>query len=189
MSKWKIAMLIGSTLLFIAFVVLAIAYESTYYLHIASALPILIVLWLPDTEKHQYIRGKHKKNVRLVVHHTGEHGKLTITFPAGYVQWKKSKVLYFHLDSLTREQTAATAAGDFTPASLAVLPYDLTAHPRKSGWIGINLEHLADRTAGMSVTTSEITQLVLQLRDVEQLAIQHMSSAAPVVRKGNQMQA
>ncbi|WP_201317997.1 hypothetical protein [Paenibacillus sp. EPM92] len=191
MHKMKTWLFAASLVAFAVLLGLAIYYESTVYLYAASALPILIVIWLPDIERHQYIRPKHRKRVSLRIHSGGVNGKVTISFDPGFVRWRKAGKLYFHLDSLKREEAPETnmKPGKAADAGLPVLSYDLSAHPSKPGWIGIDLKQLAERTAGLSVTTDEVTRLTIRLGDLEEMAVRQMTNAVPVTSGSKQMQA
>lgn len=191
MTKWKKWLFAGSLVAFSIMLGLAVYFESTVYLYIASGLPILIVLWLPDIERHQYIRPKHRQKVSLCVQSKGENGKLTITFPLGFIRWRRAGKLYFHLDSLNREESSNSGKkpAKVADAGLPVLAYDLSVHPSKPGWVGIDLRQLAERAAGLSVTTDEVTRLTIRMADLEEIAIQHMTKAAPVTRSSKQIQA
>ncbi|SDE23604.1 hypothetical protein SAMN02799630_02977 [Paenibacillus sp. UNCCL117] len=189
MSTKKIWFLILWVLLFAVFLGLSIWLESPVCLHIASAIPILIVLCLPNREQNQYIRARHLKKVRLLAHDSGENGRLTISFTPGFIRWKQGGKLYFHLNTLSRGEAAAESANPHQQASLSVLPYDLAPHPSKSGWVGIDLEQLAARTASLAITTDEVVRLIIPLQDLEQVAVRHMAGLLPVGNNSKRLHA
>ncbi|WP_159885042.1 hypothetical protein [Paenibacillus puerhi] len=185
-NSWFLALWIVS---FAVFLACSILFESPVCLYVASAMPILIVIWLPDREPNQYIRARHLKHVHLRTHDSGETGRLTISFNPGFIRWKQAGKLYFHLDSLSREETAEAAADQPPQASLSILPYDLTPHPSKPGWVGIDLDQVAARTTSLSITTDEVARFIIPLRDLEEIAVRHMAGLVSVARGGNQLHA
>jgi hypothetical protein len=182
MSKMKIWLLALWIALFVIFLGCSILFESPVCLYVASAMPILIVLWLPDSEQNQYIRRRHLKQVRLLTKSSGENGLLTISFTPGFVRWKPGSKLYFHLDTLSREEAgeAAETSEESSQTALSILPFDLVPHPRKSGWVGIQLDQVAARTASLSIATSEVARFIIPLQALEQAAIQRMAGLLPV---------
>ncbi|TDF96352.1 hypothetical protein [Paenibacillus piri] len=175
MSKKQSWLLIMYTFVFLALIGVAIWLQSELYLYAASALPILIVMALPDIRQHQYIRGsKDLKAVRIHKQSDGESPLVIMSFPPGFVRWNCKK-LFFHLNDI-QANTGFTEKPSEQQASLSVLGFDLSVHPSKTGWIGIDLDQLALRTANLSYTTDEITRFVIPVQDLEEAAIQMMSS-------------
>lgn len=174
MSRRRNIFLIFSVIGFLVLTGLSIYFESTEFLYAASAFPILIVLFLPDIEQNQFIRtasAKHK-GITFLKQTIGGHPSLMIIFPPGFVRWNRKK-LYFHFD----QAIAAASASEQSKlrplresAALSVLPFDLNTHPRKKGWIGINLSQLAERTRNLSYTTEEVTRLSIPMSDLEETA-------------------
>ncbi|SCW43545.1 hypothetical protein SAMN04487970_10074 [Paenibacillus tianmuensis] len=192
-NKW---LLVLSVILFIGLLGLSVYYESIVYLHAASALPIAIVVFLPDLGRHQYIRSKPKAGVRFVKQTIGGDPVLTIAFKPGFIRWDQNRKLYFHLNSMGNSESSgapeAKAAGGSgsTEAALAVLPFDLSLHPRKQGWIGIDLPQLAERTRSLSYTTDEVSRLLIRMADLEEAAMKVMvTPGAVTANKGKQLQA
>lgn len=192
-SKW---LLVLSVILFIGLLGLAVYYESIVYLYAASALPVAIVIFLPDLGRHQYIRAKPKSGVRFVKQTIGGDPVLTITFKPGFIRWDQSRKLYFHLNSMGDSEASASsetkaAGGSESPeAALAVLPFDLSLHPRKQGWIGIDLPQLAERTRSLSYTTDEVSRLLIRMADLEEAAMKVMVTPGTVAaNEGNRLQA
>lgn len=183
MSKHKRLWLSVSIILFLALIALSIYYESTQYLYAASALPILIVLLLPDIQ-HQYIRMNKKHLVRFSQQGEGDEAAVSITFPPGYIQWSRS-ILYFRIDSVAGSSAdKIEAAAGSHAVSLSVLPFDLCVHPRKRGWVGIHLPQLVERTRSLSITTDEVTRFVIRMSDLENAGM-HVTDAARVSVPGN----
>ncbi|MCP1307738.1 hypothetical protein [Paenibacillus tyrfis] len=192
-NKW---LLVLSVILFIGLLGLAVYYESIVYLYAASALPVAIVIFLPDLGRHQYIRMKPKAGVRFVKQTIGGDPVLTIAFKPGFIRWNHSRKLYFHLNSMGNSESSgapeAKAAGgsESTEAALAVLPFDLSLHPRKQGWIGIDLPQLAERTRSLSYTTDEVSRLLIRMADLEEAAMKVMvTPGAVTANEGKQLQA
>jgi len=175
MSKPKGLWLSVSIVLFLALVALAIVFESTQYLYAASGLPIVIVLLLPDIQNQYIHSSKKKQQARFTKHGEGDEAAVAITFAPGYVQWKRNK-LYFRLESIAGSDQA-DGATDNDAVSLGVLPFDLCVHPRKRGWVGIDLPQLAERTRNLSVTTQEVTRFVIRVNDLENVGMQLMGTA------------
>ncbi|MDF2962422.1 MAG: hypothetical protein K0S39_4157 [Paenibacillus sp.] len=184
MSKKQSWLLFMYTIIFLGLIAVAIWLQSELYLYAATALPILIVTALPDIRQHQYIRGQKDLNdVKIYKQSDEEDPLVIITFQPGFVRWNCKK-LFFHLNDIQSgphpiEQTKEKHA------SLSVLGFDLTAHPRKTGWIGIDLAQLTLRTANLSYTTDEITRLVIPMRELEETALHMMSAATTVSQSKN----
>ncbi|MFD0680617.1 MULTISPECIES: hypothetical protein [unclassified Paenibacillus] len=179
MSKKQSSLLFIYIFVFLALIGVAIFLQSAFYLYAATALPILIVMALPDTRKNQYIRGvKDLKAVRIYKQSNEDDPLLIITFQQGFIRWN-SKKLYFHLNDIQPAPHPQELANE-NHASLSVLGFDLTPHPSKTGWIGIDLTQLALRTANLSYTTDEITRLVIPMNDLEDTALQMMSATNTV---------
>ncbi|MFC0214540.1 hypothetical protein ACFFK0_19080 [Paenibacillus chartarius] len=158
-----------SLVLFGLFLALSVVYESTIYLYIASALPVLFVPLLPDFGSNQYIKpGKNRGQVEIIrtTSDSGASPLIMIRFYPGYVRWNK-KWLYFSVSGISAYPMLAIP-GDQT-ATLSALLHDLKAHPRKKGWIGIRLANLKQRTQNMSYTLQEINRLVIHVEDIQQV--------------------
>jgi hypothetical protein len=162
--------------IFLGLIGLAILLQSELYLYAASALPVLIVTVLPDVRRNQYIRGeKARQAVQLNKQTNGEETLLIVSFQPGFVRWN-SKKLFFFLNDIEQNPKPFEEAKDREAVSLSILAYDLSLHPRRSGWIGIDLAQLAQRTANLSYTTDEITRFVIRMSDLEETAMQMLSS-------------
>nr|WP_210023570.1 MULTISPECIES: hypothetical protein [unclassified Paenibacillus] len=159
----------------------AIYYESAIYLYAASALPVVIVPLLPDMIKNQYADAVPKKSVRFVKLTVGGDPILAISFTPGFIRWNRGTgKLFFHLNQMSEipELTGIPDRHQGTKeASLTVLPFDLSLHPRKQGWVGIDLCQLAQRTGSLPCTTSEVTRLLIRMSDLEAVAMQLLSSS------------
>jgi hypothetical protein len=161
--------LILSLLLFVIFILLAIVYQSTDYLYMATVLPLVIVPFLPDIKSNQYVKpAKQGNRVQLIKVQGTEpspHDLLVIAFDPGYLQWN-SRTLYFNLDDALLYDSLKS---DGFTASITVLNFDLRLHKRKKGWIGVSLKNLAERTTQLSYTTDEINRIVIQMQDLNVL--------------------
>jgi hypothetical protein len=183
MSRKQVWLLYVYIFVFLGLLAMALWLQSENYIYAASVMPILIVLALPDLRRNQYIRSrKDHKAVRIYRSSNEEDPLLVIAFQPDFLQWNNKK-LYFHLNDIEASPEPADSSSA-QQASLAVLAFDLSPHPRKTGWIGIDLKQLALRTANLPYTTDEITRLVIPMRDLEEAAVQMMASApAAPVRK------
>ncbi|WP_282939584.1 hypothetical protein [Paenibacillus sp. RC67] len=166
-------------ILFVALLGLAAFFQSDMLIYAASAIPILIVLALPDIKKYQYIRSaKNARNVAIYKQDSGEDTLIIIAFQPGFLRWKSSK-LFFHLNDIREDSSTANSvfqgSGE-TVASIPVLSFDLAAHKRKTGWISIDLAQLEQRTTNLSYTTDEINRLVISMKDLEETALTMMSA-------------
>ncbi|ULL18953.1 hypothetical protein DVH26_33680 [Paenibacillus sp. H1-7] len=175
MSKKNIWMFVTSIILFAVLLGLSALLQEEMLIYAASAVPILIVLFLPDAKRYQYIRGRNR-NVSIYKQGDGEEAILVIAFQPGFLRWKTG-MAYFHLKDIASEPQHGGAAQQ-NAATIPVLAFDLSAHHRKTGWIGINLTQLASRTANMSFTTDEVNRLVIPMKDLEETALTMMSSSA-----------
>ncbi|PZE20747.1 hypothetical protein [Paenibacillus xerothermodurans] len=170
MSKKRPWVLGSSIIMFLALIALAILMQSELFLYAASALPVLIVACLPDIRQNQYVRGaKSRKSIQMFKQTHENESLLIVSFEAGFVRWNCSK-LYFHLDDMQMNPNRFDTVQSHA-VSLPVLTYDLSVHPRKAGWVGIDLAQLAQRTANLSYTTDEITRLVIHMSDLEEIIL------------------
>jgi hypothetical protein len=161
--------------LFILFLALSLKFESTIFLYIASALPVLFVPLLPDFGSNQYIKpGKHSGKVELVRTAEGP-GLLMIRFRPGYLRWNK-KWLFFSLQDVSPYSTLPIP--DDRIASLSALRHDLKRHPRKKDWVGVRIQHMKQRTQHLSYTLNEINRIVIHMEDVQELLAPKARSAA-----------
>jgi hypothetical protein len=163
--------LILSILLFLIFILLAFMFQSTQYLYVSSALPLVIVPFLPDIRSNQYIRSnKQRDRVQLFILQDQEASSsdlLVIAFEPGYIKWRK-KYVYFHI----KEATVHTGLlPNAYTASMSILKYDLKRHPRKKNWAGISLQNLIQRTSQLSYTTKEINRFVIRMEDLNELLL------------------
>ncbi|MFH5181288.1 hypothetical protein ACHHV8_00785 [Paenibacillus sp. TAB 01] len=171
--------LFGSVLVFIGLILAAIALQSDLFLYAASGLPLIIFYVLPDIKQHQFIRmNKDRGKVKLVQQNSGDESFMILSFQPDFIRWECSK-LYFHLNDILTDVPVASPSSGPIEASIAVLPFDLSAHRRKSGWIGVNLEQLVQRTAKLSYTTDEITRLVIRTQDLESVALDMVAASKP----------
>lgn len=191
MSKGKTFLFTGAIILFLILLSCSIFFESTQFLYAASAVPIFIVMLLPDIRQNQYIELKKDRGVRLVHQTAGDEPLLLIDFEPGFIRWNCNKV-YFDLNELSQASRNNDKEASSSSASLSVLAFDLSLHPRKSGWVGIDLSQLTERTRSLSYTTDEVTRLVIRMSDLEEAAVRLMSSASgkrALSRKNKSLQA
>lgn len=191
--KWKskALWLSLSVIVFITLLAFAIYFESAIYLYAASALPVVIVPLLPDMVKHQYVDAVKNKNIRFAKLTIGSDPMLAISFTPGHIRWNRGiSKLYFHLNQISENPELAKAPSQESgEASLTVLPFDLSVHPRKQGWVGIDLSQLVQRTGSLSYTTGEVTRLLIRMSDLEAVAMQLFSSTGLPSSAGKQLQA
>lgn len=179
MHKKHYWILFGSIAVFIALILVAIYLQSELCLYAASGIPILIFYVLPDIKQNQFIRmNKDRDKVKLVQQTSNEESFVILSFEPDFVRWECRK-LYFHLDDILTGLPANTSATNKIEASISVLAFDLTPHPKKSGWIGIHLEQLVQRMSNLSYTTDEVTRFVVRTKDLEDIALQMMAASKP----------
>ncbi|WP_438444577.1 hypothetical protein [Gorillibacterium sp. sgz5001074] len=180
-SKNGLAVMVG-LIIFVLLIGLAILLQSAYLLYAATAVPILLVPFLPDWSSTQTLRpGRRTSKVRLyrTAQEEGE-GFLVIEADPGAIQWNKRKLL-FSLEGVP------VHTGDPLPASsaaLTVLLYDLSKHGRKKSRFAIELAHLKDRVSSLSYTTDEVTRLVIRMEDLSTLDPAFQAPRTTQVRKG-----
>jgi hypothetical protein len=179
MSKKQAWSLTGIVLLFLTLLALAVLFESEIFIYAASVLPIVIVLLLPDIRQYQYIRSqKHFHSIQLLRVANGGEPLLIISFQPGFVRWHCKK-LFFDLNELNPDSVESLPLQG-NAVSIPVLSFDLTPHPRRIGWFGINLTQLAERTGGQSYTTEEVTRFVINMNDLETMALLMVAAPASV---------
>jgi hypothetical protein len=176
-QRWSLT---GAVFLFVALLGLALLFQSELFIYAASAIPILIVVVLPDIRQNQYLHStKSAGNVQFVKVANGDEPLIVISFQPGFVRWHCRK-LYFDLNDLQLDSVETLpAAGD--AASISLLSFDLTAHPRRTGWFGINLRQISQRTANLPYTTEEVNRFVIQIKDLEEVSLIMAAASSPVV--------
>ncbi|WP_426451245.1 hypothetical protein ACP26L_03915 [Paenibacillus sp. S-38] len=180
-----------SVLVFLSLLGLSYLYESIYFLYAASAMPIAITMLLPERKAYQYM--KNSKRFRFRLETLGGEPALSVTFEPGDIRWTRGR-LYLQLKSLRKLKPAAgeastqSNAGGHT-ASLPVLAFDLTPHPSKKGWIGIDLAQLAERTRSLSFTTHEVSRFVIRISDLESAAAAKEGAVPRPAAAGERLQA
>lgn len=176
MFKKHYWILFSSIVVFAGLIAAAIALQSELFLYAASGIPIVIFYVLPDIKQNQFIRSDKDRDKFKLIQQTGSGEPLMIlSFEPDFVRWECSK-LYFHLNDIITDVPAASASSTDTEASVSVLAFDLSPHPKKTGWVGIDLEQLTQRLANLSYTTDEVTRFVMQVQDLEDIALQMMGS-------------
>src|SRR5690348_1670027 len=87
--------------LFIVLLGLAVAYQSSRFLYAASAVPVLIVPFLPDIRTKQYLKPGKRGYPVNIFKTAGEADAelLVIEFKPGAVRWNKH-LLYFQAEDV-----------------------------------------------------------------------------------------
>lgn len=179
-NKNGIAVVLG-LLIFALLIAAAIMLQNAYLLYAATAVPILLVPFVPDIPASQTLKpGRISDPVRLyrTSVQAGE-GFLIIEAAPGAIRWNKRR-LYFPVDGLM----VVPDNGSTSAAGLPVLQYDLIRHGRKKNLYGIELAHLKDRIRTLSYTTDEVTRLVIRMEDLPQQGAARDSSRSASVGKG-----
>ncbi|WP_442601645.1 hypothetical protein [Paenibacillus sp. KN14-4R] len=170
MQKKNYIWLYVSIIAFIILCALAFVFQSIYFIYAASAVPIIIVLFMPDMNGVQWISPSKSKN-RLLIYKVqasdpSDSDMLIISFQPGYVNWNK-RYLYFSLDKIpTLPQVQVE---DFT-TNLAVLSSDLHMHKSKQGFVGISVPNLIERSKPMPYTTNEVNRMTIRMADLHHVA-------------------
>lgn len=174
---------VAGVIVFVLLIVLAIREQSAYLLYAASAMPVVIVPFLPDLQTHQTIKVSTKDDrVRMFRLPANTYDKpefVVIRFAPGVIKWHKS-IVYFHLDEIPQQPLPA-----YKPegASVSVLRHDLIAKRNKPNRYGIRLPQLAQRVSGFSFTTREIDRFVIRIADLQELRESATFSTATPARK------
>lgn len=148
-------------IVFAAFFISSIVRESPLLLYIASAIPIVVVPFLPDFKTSQRLRPKRKGvDIVQVTGKSGEPEWLVVSFKPGTVYWNRKRLV---ISYKTAPTVQSVATDDFT-AALTVLAYDVHAR-KKAGRIAVSIPNLSERTAGMPFTVNEVNRLIIALAD------------------------
>jgi len=174
--------------IFVSLIGLAIWQQSAYLLYAASAIPFIIVPFLPEMSSIQKLKASAKNNdvqiYKLATIEGAPANHLIVQFQPGIVNWNR-KMLYINLKNIP------TVSKDlFAPdsASVPVLTFDLELNKRKPDLIGIRLQNIKERTSSFSFTTDEITRFVVRLDDLTEHAAPSLPISAPHTTS-NRMQA
>ncbi|MDF2935242.1 MAG: hypothetical protein K0Q90_615 [Paenibacillaceae bacterium] len=162
-SKNSLALAAG-LILFFGLIASAILLESAYLLYAATAIPILLVPFIPDLKTSQTVKaGPSASRLRAyrTENETGE-GFIILESLHGGIPWNKKRI-YFPVDGLPAAAPSAYPAGT---AGIPVLQYDLVPHRRRKDLYGIELANVAARFRTLSFTTDEVTRLVIRLEDL-----------------------
>jgi hypothetical protein len=148
-------------LLFLITFGLSVLFQSAILLYIASAMPMLVVPFLPDLQSSQFL--KTRRNVEIVRLNEGDPASetLVITFEPERIYWNR-KYLYISLDKV--ESVSQLQSKEHTVA-MTVLRHDLKFQHKKNR-IGIYLPNLIERLGAMPYTPNEVNRLVLRMDDV-----------------------
>jgi hypothetical protein len=170
MKKTTIALLVASGL-FVVLLGAAIYYQSSNFLYAASAVPILIVIFIPDIKSSQYIKPGRSNRVSLSKSGGADGPELlAITFEPGYVNWRK-RIVYFAVADAFDAPTDGTndAAAPDIIASLRVLKYDLLPARNNNRWIGIQLDNLKERSTSLAFSLDTVNRLAIPMDDIREL--------------------
>lgn len=179
-TSWS---LIYAILLFLLLCGLAYVFESITFIYIASFLPVIIVVLLPNKRTSQWILpGEGKKRViiyQVLGKAPSASDLLVIDFDPRYINWNKS-VLYF---SMNRIPAVAKQPEDPRAVSLSVLKHDLLAHPSKRGCVGIEVSHLLQRLEYLPYSSDQVTRLVIRLSDLHSISSRRRASRTTTYKK------
>lgn len=171
-------------LIFALLIAAAIVLQNAYLLYAATAVPILLVPFIPDIPSSQTLKpGRKSETVRLY-RTSGQEGTgfLIIEAAPGGIRWNK-RTLYFPVEGLP-VRSGSGVAGTDGAAGLPVLQYDLIRHKRKKHLHGIQLDHLKDRIRTLSYTTDEVTRLIIRMEDLSETGTPRNAAQSPAVGKG-----
>jgi hypothetical protein len=148
-------------LLFLITFGMSVLFQSAILLYIASAMPMLVVPFLPDINSYQVLRSQ--RHVEIVRLNEGDPSSetLVITFDPARLYWNK-KYVYIPLDKI--EPVAELQSREYTVA-MTVLRHDLSFQHKKNR-IGIYLPNLIERLKSMPYTPNEVNRLILRMDDV-----------------------
>lgn len=165
-NKNGIAVWLG-IILFAALILAAIKLQSAYCLYAASAIPVLLVPFLPDLPSAQRLKpGSKSSGIRMYrTSSLPDDGFLIIETEPGAIAWSRRKLLF----SVAGVPVVSAAIHGGMSAGLTVLPYDLFHARKKKNLYGIHLPQLNDRLRTLSYTTDEVTRLVIRMEDLAAL--------------------
>lgn len=169
-------------LIFALLIAAAIVLQSAYLLYAATAVPILLVPFLPDLSSSQKLKPG-RSSVPVRIYRTSpevDAGLLVIEAAPGAIQWNKKKLIF----SLEGVPVHSRAGSRDVSAGVPVLLYDLVKQGKKRNMYGIVLNHLKDRLNTMSYTTDEVTRLVIRMEDLISLDPANTAARARQVSKG-----
>jgi hypothetical protein len=167
---------------------LAYVLQSAYLLYAASILPFFILPFLPDFATDQKIFPlKKDKSIQVygVTASDQTPSYVVIEFKPGRIQWSK-KILYFSADHVA---VAPTKSLKQDAVALPVLKYDLILKKGKYRWVGIQLNHLIERSGTFPFRMKEVNRLVISIQDIKDLFKETSVSRKMTVKKSKQMQA
>jgi hypothetical protein len=163
-NKNSLAVIIG-LLLFGGLITAAILLQSAYLLYAATAIPILLVPFIPDIKTSKTLKpGSSNSKIRMYrTDHPDGEGFLIIEADPGAIPWNKRR-LYFPVTGIP---VLADSSHTVNTAGIPILQYDLIKHRRKSNVYGIELANLAPRFRTLSYTADEVTRLIIRLEDIK----------------------
>jgi hypothetical protein len=167
---------------------LAYFLQSAYLLYAASILPFFILPFLPDLKTDQKIMPFHKdKSIQVYGVTSSDQSPqyVVIEFKPGRIQWSK-KTLYFSADHVA---IAPTRSLKQDAVALPVLKYDLIIKKGKYRWVGIQLNHLIERSNTFPFRLKEVNRLVVSIQDIKDLFKETSISRKIPAKKTKQMHA
>lgn len=175
--------LIYAILLFLLMCGLAYLFESIILIYIASFIPVIIVLLLPNKRTSQWILPGEGKKRAIIYQVQGkvpsDSDLLVIAFDHRYINWNKS-VLYFPTH---RIPAVMKLPQDPNAVSLSVLKHDMFPHPAKRGYVGIEVSHLLQRLEYLPYSPDEVNRLVIRLSDLHSISGRRRASRTAVQKK------
>lgn len=175
-NKWY---LVFGLILFAAFFISSVIWESPLLLYIASAIPIFIVPFLPDLKTRQKLKiGQRDVEIVKLADASGQPEWLIVSFKPGTVIWSRNMLIIPFKDAPVVE---TVNTGEYT-ASITVLSYDLQLRKSKPGQVGVVLPNLAARLTSMPITVYEVNRLVIPLTDLAGSLTGSSASSVPAAR-------
>ncbi|MEI7028115.1 hypothetical protein [Paenibacillus sp. y28] len=178
MKKQTIASI--GILVFLAIFAASWVFESPILLYIASAIPMIVVPFIPDLPKNQTIRHRRSKHISLVKVRTDEQSpeSVVITFKPGAIRWD-ARSLVLDLEELNDAIPVVQHIPEQKHAAvLTVLQHDLRITGKKNRQVAIYLPNLHDRCQSLSYELESVNRLILRMEDVYMLISPPLTGAA-----------
>lgn len=182
-SKNSLAVIAG-ILIMAGCIAAAIKLQSAYLLYAATAVPILLVPFIPDIKTSRTLKPGGPSS-RIRIYRTGQQdgqGFIVIEAAPGAIPWSKRR-LYFPVTGIP---SAPAPKHSMDTAGIPVLQYDLVRHRRKKHLYGIELANLAARFRTLSYTPDEVTRLVVRMEDLAAAGSTHTGTRSSAMEKGLQ---
>jgi hypothetical protein len=160
-QKKQLIIFFSGLVLFLVVLGLSIVLQSAVLLYIASAIPMLVVPYLPDLRTNQVLKARRGVEVVRVGENNPDSEMLIVSFKPGDIYWNK-RYLYISLNDMVSD--SQSDLGPFT-LSMTVLRHDLHFQPKKNR-IGVYLPNLLERLKDMPISPNEVNRLTLRMEDV-----------------------